>query len=165
MILVTVGTARQPFDRMMIAVEEVLTACPPNGEEVIVQHGSSRVPKVGTAHAFLPREQHERLVREASMVISHAGVGTIIICLRQGKRALVMPRRADHGEQANNHQIELAERLASQGFVFLAHDSAELRAHLARPRSEFLIEPPARNAVAVRLVRRFLGEIVLASPE
>jgi UDP-N-acetylglucosamine transferase subunit ALG13 len=150
---------------MVFAVESALLAGGPIDEEVVFQHGTSHVPTLGTAHDFMPRAQHERLVCEASLVVGHAGVGTILMCARQGKRAVVMPRRADHGEQANDHQVELAERLASLGLVFVARDAADLTVHLKRPRADFLIEPPARNIVAVEQVRRFLGEIVLASPE
>jgi UDP-N-acetylglucosamine transferase subunit ALG13 len=156
---VTVGTARQPFNRLIEAVEKALVDGSAGGADVFVQYGSSRRPSVGVAHAFLSRDDHEQILREAPIVVSHAGVGTILTCVRQGKRAVVMPRRAEYGEQVNDHQGELAERLASRGLVFVANDANELRAHLKRPRSDFVIETPPRNTAAIERVRRFLDEL------
>jgi UDP-N-acetylglucosamine transferase subunit ALG13 len=99
------------------------------------------------------------MVGEASIVISHAGVGTILMCVRQGKRPIVMPRRADRGEQANDHQVELAERLTREGLVFVAHDANELRAHLTRAQGDFVIQSPPRNELVIERVKRFLLEM------
>jgi SAM-dependent methyltransferase len=70
-----------------------------------------------------------------------------------------MARRDDLGEQVNDHQVALAERLARQGLVFVAHDASDLVAHLRRPQTDFVIEPPPRNTAAVDRVKRFLDEV------
>ncbi|KAI9693388.1 MAG: N-acetylglucosaminyldiphosphodolichol N-acetylglucosaminyltransferase catalytic subunit alg13 [Bogoriella megaspora] len=73
------------------------------------------------------------------IVISHAGSGTILDALRIGVPIIVVP----NPQLLDNHQIELAEALAAQGYVVhgdlnnlhtAIHQSEELRkAHKAWP--------------------------------
>ncbi len=41
-------------------------------------------------------------------MISHAGTGSILTALQLGKRPIVVPRRAAHGEHVDGHQDDLA---------------------------------------------------------
>ncbi|KAL2358507.1 glycosyl transferase [Cryomyces antarcticus] len=51
--------------------------------------------------------------REEGVVISHAGSGSILDALRLGVPLIVVP----NPELLDNHQVELAEALAEQGYV------------------------------------------------
>jgi UDP-N-acetylglucosamine transferase subunit ALG13 len=62
------------------------------------------------------------LVRRARVVVCHAGVGTILTALANGRRPIVVPRLARHGEAVDDHQVALARRLADVGLVLLAED-------------------------------------------
>lgn len=57
----------------------------------------------------------DALVAAASLIISHAGAGSIFEALRAGKLLLVVANEA----LMDNHQAELAEALAAQNY--LAH--------------------------------------------
>ena len=94
MIFVTVGTTHFPFDRLLSAVATLET-----NEELVVQRGPSQVP-VGNACVidFLSFDELNDHVREAGTVISHAGVGSIMVALSHGKRPIVVPRLERFGE-------------------------------------------------------------------
>ena len=62
------------------------------------------------------------------MVVTHAGVGSILTCLLNGKRPVVVPRLAGLGEHVDDHQLELARRLRDIDVVTLVEDSTDLRA-------------------------------------
>ncbi|MET0600906.1 MAG: glycosyltransferase [Baekduia sp.] len=122
MIFVTTGTNEQGFDRLVRAAREL-----PGDEELVVQYGSSHEPHGrGRWEAFMPWEEMERGMREARIVVAHAGVGSILLAHRCGKRPVVMARRVDLGEAVDDHQLELGRRLHERGEVTLAEDDAAL---------------------------------------
>ena len=124
MILVTVGTHEQPFDRLLEAVGRLGT-----GEELIVQHGPSKVRPAGAVCSeFLPFEEVTALTRAARVVITHAGVGSIMVSLREGKRPIVMARLHALGEHVDDHQVPLTQRLSESGLVVPVTDADELQA-------------------------------------
>ncbi len=117
MILVTVGT-HLPFDRLLRGVAPLA-----DREEMVVQRGAGEfVPPEATCVGFLPFEEFEALVRAARVVVTHAGVGSVLTCLRNGRNPIVIPRRAELGEAADNHQVALARRLDEVALARLVED-------------------------------------------
>jgi UDP-N-acetylglucosamine transferase subunit ALG13 len=124
MILVAVGASQFPFDRLLRALDAL-----PGGEALVVQHGPSAVrPANARCLRFVPMDTLAELVREARVVITHAGVGSILLSLTNGKRPLVVPRLRAFGETVDDHQLESARRFAQAGLVRLVEDPAELTA-------------------------------------
>jgi UDP-N-acetylglucosamine transferase subunit ALG13 len=122
MILITVGTNEQPFDRLVRAAAQLET-----DEPLLVQYGSSRVPHgVGEWVDFLSFEDLAARAREARVVVCHAGVGSIMMARRCGQVPIVVPRRHHLGEAVDDHQLTLARRLELAGAVSLLEDEADL---------------------------------------
>jgi UDP-N-acetylglucosamine transferase subunit ALG13 len=121
-ILVTTGTNGSPFDRLLTAVAALTV-----DDELVVQYGPStlRVPQ-GTNTAYLPYAELEKLVRRARLVITHGGVGSILLTLMNGIRPVVVPRIRNYGEAVDDHQLTLASRLAELGLVELVEDVSTL---------------------------------------
>jgi UDP-N-acetylglucosamine transferase subunit ALG13 len=127
MIFVTTGTNEQGFDRLVRAARAL-----GGGEELVVQYGSSREPHGrGRWLDFMPWAEMERTMTEARIVVAHAGVGSILLAHRCGKRPVVMPRRVGLGEAVDDHQLGLARRLAERGAVTMIEDEAQLVAAVA----------------------------------
>jgi UDP-N-acetylglucosamine transferase subunit ALG13 len=129
MIFVSVGTHEAPFDRLLLAVRDLRL-----DEELVVQHGPSsvRCERATTEFDYLPFEQVVELVREARVVVTHAGVGSVMLALSNDKRPVVMARVRELGEHVDDHQLELATRLDGAGLVELVEDGAGLAAAVAR---------------------------------
>ena len=124
MILVTVGTSRFPFDRLLRAVEALEPA-----EPLTVQHGPSSIqPANAVCSPFLEMDELTRLIREARVVVTHAGVGSILLSLANGKRPYVVPRRRGFNEAVDDHQLESARRFAKAGLVTLVEEPERLGA-------------------------------------
>jgi UDP-N-acetylglucosamine transferase subunit ALG13 len=118
MILVSVGTNEQPFDRLVAAAGALV-----GSEPVIIQRGSSALqPAFADCREFVPFEEIEQLVRQSRAFICHAGVGSVGVALRLGRRPIVMARRHHLGEAVDDHQVPFARRLASAGLVTLVDD-------------------------------------------
>ena len=90
MIFVTIGTNEAPFDRLLEAVAALSTS-----EEIVVQHGSSAiVPANASRDVRLPALRRPGAGRCATsrVVVTHAGIGSIMTALSCGKRPVVVPR-------------------------------------------------------------------------
>ena len=122
MIFVTVGTNEARFDRLLHAVNAL-----PRHEPLVVQRGSSEVVVAdATCVDFMPFEELTEYVAEAGTVVSHAGIGSIMISLRHGKRPIVVPRRRQFGEAVDDHQVTLARQFDEARLVRLVEDPAIL---------------------------------------
>jgi UDP-N-acetylglucosamine transferase subunit ALG13 len=65
-------------------------------------------------------------VRRARAIVTHAGVGSVMLALANGKRPIVMARRRSCGEAVDDHQVDLAARLEAAGLVEVVEDSRRL---------------------------------------
>jgi UDP-N-acetylglucosamine transferase subunit ALG13 len=128
MILVTVGTDL-PFDRMVRVVDG--WAGETGRRDVFAQIGEGGwEPRHMRFAHFLPPQEFAEYFTSASVIVSHAGMGTILTALYQGKPILVMPKKASLGEHRNEHQTATARRMMEVGGVNVAFDEQELRAKL-----------------------------------
>jgi UDP-N-acetylglucosamine transferase subunit ALG13 len=128
MIFVTVGSD-VPFDRLVRVIDE--WAGTTGRTDVFAQIGNTNLkPAHLTYTNFLEPEEFARRVATASIIISHAGMGTILYALRSEKPILVMPRKGSLGETRNEHQLATAKRLLELGKISVAFDEASLRVSL-----------------------------------
>lgn len=135
MIFVSVGTHEAPFDRMVRAVYHLEL-----DEELVVQRGPSTVRSEKAVEAeYLSFDQVVGYTRQARAVVTHAGVGSVMLSLANGKRPIVMARRQEFGEHVDDHQVELARRMEANGLATFVDDGAALAAALARDAA-----PPGR---------------------
>lgn len=131
MIYVTVGNHDQPFDRLLAAMDRLAAEL---GEEVVMQTGVSRYqPRHAKGEPFFPYEKAEGMIRAATAVVAHAGIGTVIACRAHGTPLLICPRRAANGEHFNDHQIEIAMELIKhpRPGIAVALDESEIGERLA----------------------------------
>jgi beta-1,4-N-acetylglucosaminyltransferase len=153
-ILVTVGTNEAPFDRLLQAVETLST-----DEKVVVQHGSSTVVPANAARTydFLLFDDLVGEMRASRVVVTHAGIGSIMTALSCGRRPVVAARLVAHREAVDDHQLPVARRLEEAGLVTLVEDLAQLEDAVARAGEEVDVSLGADE----RLVNE-LREYVLA---
>jgi len=133
-ILVITGTERFQFTRLVDAVD-ALAGSGVVGEEFLVQLGATpREPRHAAFERFLPFGRVLDEVRRASVVVTHAGAGTALVCIQQGRHPVLVPRLARHGEVIDDHQVPFAERLAGAGLATVVHDVARLAEAIAGAR-------------------------------
>jgi UDP-N-acetylglucosamine transferase subunit ALG13 len=156
-IFVTVGTNEARFDRLLDAVARLEV-----DEEVVVQHGHSSPvgPAGATLVEFLPFEGIVDMVRRSRVVVTHAGVGSVMVSLANGKRPIVVPRLKAFAEAVDDHQFELGRRFASAGLVAFVETPEGISDAVQREQEAASIVP--RTSSLALDLRGFLEEIVAA---
>jgi beta-1,4-N-acetylglucosaminyltransferase len=109
MIFVTVGNDFRGFDRLLEKMDEIAPLIP---SETVMQRGYSKyLPKNTKYFHFVSMNNAIEYIQKSELVVSHAGVGTIILCKEYGIPILILPRRKKCGEHMNDHQMEIAKAL------------------------------------------------------
>lgn len=121
---VSVGNATQSFGRLLDGVAAIAHELP---QPVFVQSGSTPYHADGCEGApFLAMSEFENRVARSTLLIMHAGAGSMITAVRAGKVPVVMPRRACHGEHVDDHQVEFARELLQAGRIVVAEEPVDL---------------------------------------
>lgn len=128
MIFVTVGTDL-PFDRMIRVVDSWARENQRRDVFAQIGEGGWEPGYIEFTHFLEPPEFRKRF-NAADLIISHAGMGTILSALLHGKPILVMPKLASLGEHRNEHQTATAMRMEELGNVNVALDEHRLRESL-----------------------------------
>lgn len=126
MIFVTLGTQDKPFDRLIKEIEKLL-AKKVIKDDVIIQAGSSEVTskkiKVYKSCTF---SEYNSYLKNADLIITHGGVGSIIDGISISKKVVAVPRLKKYGESANDHQQQIVNKLASDGYIIAVNDIGDL---------------------------------------
>ncbi len=148
-ILITVG-AQMPFARLVDSVDRWAAQRP--DASVFAQIGDQDPPPAHLHHVamLLPEQLRSRIV-EAEVVVSHAGMGTIITCLELGTPLIIFPREGARRETRNDHQVATAEHFGNRAGIWVASDEDEL-VRLLDDRSRLGTEAPTAPTTSPRLL-------------
>jgi UDP-N-acetylglucosamine transferase subunit ALG13 len=124
MIFITVGT-QLAFDRMIQPLDQY---CQQHPElEVFAQIGASDYsPMHMQFEKFITPAEAEDKMKHASLIIAHAGMGSILTALDFQTPIIVMPRKASLGEHRNEHQLATCDWVKDLNGVTVAQDEGEL---------------------------------------
>ena len=151
MIFVTVGS-QLPFDRLIKAVDEMVPEFGDN--EVVAQvYDMKYEPRNIRTVEFLTPIEYQSYISQADLVISHAGMGTILTVSELGKPLIVFPRSGDLKETRNNHQVATCRMLEQQGLLHAAYTIDDLREKVKDFRQGKLQPtPPIPHFASTRLI-------------
>jgi UDP-N-acetylglucosamine transferase subunit ALG13 len=117
-VVVTLGTMRQWSFRC--AVERLMSVLPSDAE-VLWQTGHTDVSGLDVrAVPMVPAEELAAAMRDADLVVAHAGVGSSLDALAAGHRPLLLPRRSGRREHVDDHQEAIARELSGRGLAVMA---------------------------------------------
>ena len=127
LILVSVGTAEYSFDRLFRMIDEVCDMGIIDGNDIIAQKGSTKYnPRNFKCFNLIGRDEFQKYINSADLIICHAGTGSVILPLKLGKKIIVVPRRAKYGEHVDDHQLELRDTFTRAGYTLSAENKDEL---------------------------------------
>ena len=124
MIFVTVGT-QYGFDRFIEAIDEWAGRCPQLN--LFAQIGLGKYqPRNMEFQDFIDPTEFKIRLKSSDCIFAHAGMGSILLALENGKPIIVMPRDPELGEHQNSHQIATASRFKETGQIQVAMNEKEL---------------------------------------
>jgi len=126
MILILLGTQDKSFHRLLKSVDSLIKKGEIK-ERVIAQIGYTKYESNNMEiFDFVSKEKLEEYVDEARIIITHAGVGSILDGLKKGKVMIVAPRLKKHKEHTNDHQLQILKEFASLGYIIPMYDFSKL---------------------------------------
>ena len=125
MIFVTAGT-QEPFDRLIKVIDELAAQLKETTFVVQALHANYK-PKYITVLNIITVAEFNNYVESAQLIISHAGMGTILSALEKSKPIIVIPRLLKYKEHRNEHQLATSKKMEALGYVDVAYDEEELK--------------------------------------
>ena len=155
MILVTVGM-QLGFDRLIEAMDRL---APDLNTAVIAQTGKGRyVPRNMEAHEKIEPARFEPMFKSAEVIVSHAGIGSVLTAARYAKPIVLLPRRASLNEHRNDHQMATVRKLEGRPGILIAQDESELAERIRE--AQALGEAPQQQAPSIQQLHNALADFI-----
>lgn len=157
MIYVTVGTHHQDFSRLIRAMDDIARE---TREHTIIQIGMSTYsPQHCESFEFIPRESALDHCRQARLIVTHAGIGSVIDALSAHKPLIVVPRLKRYREHNSDHQLDLANAVERRGWGRMLTDLTALPELCKNPPAPCTNYTPAR-APLIHAVRNVVTDAI-----
>lgn len=125
MILITLGSQKFQFNRLLKEVDELIKEGKIE-EEVLAQIGySDYIPQEYQSIKFLEREEMANKIEEANLIITHGGTGAIITALKKGKKVIAVPRMKQFNEHVDDHQLQIVKQFEGE-LISVVYDIKKL---------------------------------------
>lgn len=132
MIFITLGSQKFQFDRLLEAVDGLDI-----NEDIFAQIGySGYKPKNYKYKNFLDKEEFDKAMDKANVVITHGGTGAIINAVKKGKRVIAVPRLAKYKEHVDDHQLQLVRQFKNLDLICECLDVKKLKEALCEVKSK-----------------------------
>lgn len=122
MILVLLGTFKIDFYRPIIAIENAVK----DGdirEEIIIQAGHTAfTSEFLIMRSFIDPKELDQLYDRAEIIITHAGVGSILKGFKMHKKIIAIPRLYKFKEHVDDHQIDILNEFARCNYLIPWHE-------------------------------------------
>lgn len=139
MIFVTVGTHEQPFNRLIKEVDS-LKHMGIIKDHVFSQIGySTYIPKFCEYQKFVSYNEMDKLMSEASIIITHGGPSSFIKALEYNKIPIVVPRQKKFNEHINDHQLIFCRELKQRKFPIKVVENEKRLCGLLKKRNDNFI--------------------------
>lgn len=150
MIFITVGGEKFPFNRLMLWLNVLLAyqLLPPE-EEIIVHSGACTViPEGIQVYPTLTETKLQAFLQQARLIVGHCSAEMIARLEHQTQPFILVPRSHRFEEQVDDHQVEIALKLAQLG-VAIAWSPADLLRFCHSPVRSTIPSLSTRAAVAL----------------
>ena len=118
MILVTLGTQKQSFVRLLELIENSNI-----DDKIIVQAGNTKFEsRKMEIFDYIPYEKMTELIEKSDLIITHGGTGSILMPLKMGKKVIAVPRLSKYAEHVDDHQTQITSIFKEEGYILEYND-------------------------------------------
>ena len=158
MILVTLGTQDKEFKRLLKAVDKAIDSKVIK-DEVIVQAGCTKYKsKNMQIFDLIPIHEFEKLVKEADLIITHGGVGSILTGLINNKKVIAVPRLKKYDEHESDHQIQMVDSFYNEGYILKVDDINDLEKVLKKVKDFKPKKYKSNNSTYIKNINDYIKE-------
>ena len=159
MILVLLGTQHNEFTRLIQEVEN----CINNKiikEQVIVQAGFTKY-KSNKMEIFdmISKEELDKYMSKANLIITHGGVGSIIMALEKGKKVIAVPRLHEYGEHVNDHQRQIIKVFSEKNYLIGIQNVEDLPEAIKESENFETKEYKNNNQKMIKIIEDFIEKV------
>lgn len=153
MIFVSFGTHNQRFDRLATAINKYAIE---SNEEIIIQFGFTAFNFDNRIKAFdyCSREEMQKYVNDASILVLQGGWGAISEAIDLKKRIVVVPRIV--GIEHIHNQIQLVKKLEALGCVLGVYDIQDLSTKIEEAKTYDF--KPLHRGTATMIIKNKINE-------
>src|SRR5271157_3416099 len=97
-------------------------------EQVILQIGYTNYKPINADYFDFKNSSDEikQLNRAARVVVSHAGVGSILTAIDEKTPVIIVPRQKKFNEHIDDHQLEIAKTISDNKNLIVAYNIEDL---------------------------------------
>ena len=159
MILILLGTQDKPFTRLLETVDKAIKKGDIK-EEVIAQIGFTKYSSENIkTFDLIPKDEYEKIISEADLIITHAGVGSILTGLKKNKKVIAAARLKEYGEHTNNHQLEILNEFYNKGYILKLDNFNELPKILKKAKKFKPQKYTSNNAKFIKMLENYIDNI------
>ena len=126
LIFVCTGSRNYQFDRLLKKLDELVLQQSIK-EEIYAQIGKSNYhPKAFSYVNYVDTDEFEELQKNARIVITHGGVGTIVSALKKEKTVIGVPRLKMYEEHIDDHQVQIVKVFEEKGYIKAVYNMDDL---------------------------------------
>lgn len=143
-VVVTFGTQQDfGFRRALASLVRILPEVTTASPTVLWQTGATDTTGFDiNGVTTIPGHAMAEAIAEADLVIGHAGVGSALASLEQGKHPVLLPRRRQHSEHTDDHQLLIGQELGHRGLATARDPDVLTSNDLALAARRSVISPP-----------------------
>jgi len=156
MILVTVGSQKFQFNRLLEKIDELIDKKIIT-DKVFAQIGvSDYKPKNYEYTDFTTQDEFNKLLDESTIVITHAGTGVIVNAVKKEKKIIAIPRLAKYNEHVDDHQIQLIKQFEELNFIEPCYELDELENKLKEIKNKKYNKYVSNTATIIESIKTFI---------
>lgn len=153
-IFVPLGTQKFSFKRLIIALNNLIEKGIYKPEEIVMQSTIYDVKPIFTHVELIPVNEFNQYIQEAELVITHAGVNSIISCMQREKALLIVPRLHKYKEHIDNHQVEIAQLMEKKYNILVLYDTSYLEEMIQKAKVHKYKKWESHKASLIEAIRK-----------
>ncbi|WP_066716487.1 PssE/Cps14G family polysaccharide biosynthesis glycosyltransferase [Clostridium sp. Marseille-P299] len=159
MIFVTLGSQKFQFNRLLVAVDELVEK-EVIKEKVIAQIGySDYIPRNYDYEKFLDREEFDKRMKESNFVITHSGTGAIMSAVNYGKKVIAVPRNSLYGEHVDDHQLQILKQFEEMNIICACYDPKDLGRYIEEIEGMSFIKYKSNTHVIIESIDQYIKSV------
>ena len=131
-VFISVGT-QLSFPRMINIIEEAMSDLDVVIDAIWQVGDMSEIPELpGKVYRFMGPGEYKEAVNFADVLISHAGMGSILTAVECSKPIIIIPRNCELQEHRNDHQASTVREFGSIDGVYVADTVKDVTSWLGK---------------------------------